>query len=50
VGHIAPGRSVTFEMQLPVPLYMLGGSYQLEWTIFDGRISVGLAKAAIEIT
>lgn len=50
VGHIAPGRSVRFEMRLEVPLYMLGGSYQLEWTIFDGRISVGLAKAAIEIT
>ena len=50
VGHIAPAGSVTFEMQLRVPLYMVSGQYELRWGLFDGRISGAGAASSIEIT
>jgi hypothetical protein len=50
IGHIAPGSSVTFEMRLRVPLYMMPGSYPLKWALFDGRVGGAVASKTIEIT
>lgn len=50
VGHIAPGKSITFEMRLAVPATMPAGPTDVSWSLSDGRAGVPHGTAALMIT
>jgi len=50
VGLIAPGRSVKFEMRMPIPSGQPAGSSYINWGLQDGRIDPAAAQAPILIT
>jgi len=50
VGTIAPGRSVRFDMQIPVPMGTRPGRYDLRWE-FVGVLDLGRqGQAAVTVT
>jgi hypothetical protein len=49
-GHIAPGSSIKFEMHLDLPGDIATGTNQLTWSLYDGRLNMPVAHAAVDIT
>jgi Protein of unknown function (DUF4232) len=49
-GHIGPGSSVRFEMHLDLPGDLVAGTNQLTWALYDERLAMPVAQAAIDIT
>ncbi len=49
-GKISPGRSVTFEMRLPVSADQATGPTYINWSLADGRLDNPAAQAEVLIT
>ncbi len=49
-GHISPGSSIKFEMRFVLPSSLPPGSNELTWSLYDGRLSIPVAHATIDIT
>ncbi|MGP8160700.1 MAG: DUF4232 domain-containing protein [Candidatus Dormibacteria bacterium] len=49
VATMAPGQSVTFQMQLAVPATVAAGPNTLSWALIDGRLSIPTTSTHIEI-
>jgi len=52
VGQIAPGASVTFQMQLSIPTTTRTGQTSLTWALADGRLGMpnGVVHASLTVT
>jgi hypothetical protein len=50
VGAIAPGKRVTFQMQLAIPATTVTGANRLIWALLDGRVKTPVATAPLTIT